>query len=89
MEKITIKFKGRQRGAIGIFYEIQETYSVNSVSEARSLLYEDYEHIQVNKVVGCTKEEFDNADFITVRSNRERKRKNDGSYYYTRSDSQS
>lgn len=85
--KITITFHGRQSGAIGIFYKIQDTYNVSSISEARSLLYEDYEHIDVQKVVGCTKEEFNSAEFIPVRSNRERKRKENGSYYYTRDDS--
>lgn len=86
--KITITFHGRQSGAIGIFYKIQDTYNVDSISEARSLLYEDYEHIHVDKVTGCTKEEFNSAEFIPVRSNRERKRaEKTGAYLYTRNDS--
>jgi len=85
--KITITFDGRQSGAIGIVYKIQDTYNVSSISEARSLLYEDYEHIDVKKIIGCSLEDFNKADFIPVRSNRERKRaEKTGAYLYTRDD---
>ncbi len=91
MKKYKFHFRGRQSGAIGIFYEISETYKADSLSEAKSLLYEDYEHIgQLS--VKCNgkeidREEFDNAPFIKVRPNRERQRAaNGGSYLHTRSD---
>jgi len=91
MKKYRFSFVGRQAGAIGIFYEIYDTYVCHNLSEAKSLLYEDYEHIS-RLTIKCNtktidKEEFDQAEFIPVRSNRERQRDKDkGSYLYTRSD---
>lgn len=75
MKKYTFSFRGRQAGAIGIFYQIIDTYKADSISEAKSLLYEDYEHIQGLKIIsGATQQEFDKAEFIKVRSNTERER---------------
>jgi hypothetical protein len=91
MKKYTFTFTGRQAGAIGIFYKIQDTYKCSSMSEAKSLLYEDYEHIRLHKIRINGKEtqdrtEYNGAEFIPVRSNRERQRKDNGSYLYFRSD---
>lgn len=88
--KITINFIGRQSGAIGIFYAIQDSYKVNSISEARSMLYEDYEHIKITNVKGCTIEEFNNATFIEVESRKTRRQTNpeNGEYIKTRSDAE-
>lgn len=92
MKKYSFTFFGRQSGAIGIFYKIKDTYNVQSLSEAKSLLYEDYEHIQMVERkcnnTHITKDEFDAAPWTNVRSNLERPRKKDGSYLYTRSDSE-
>ncbi len=83
-------FKGRQAGAIGIFYQISETYKADTLSEAKSLLYEDYEHIQISRILegskGIDKSYFNAAPFVPVRSNKERKRDLKGSYFYSRSD---
>lgn len=45
MKKYQFSFNGRQTGAIGIFYKIYEEYKANSLDEAVSMLYVDYEHI--------------------------------------------
>lgn len=91
MKTYRFKFRGRQAGAIGIFYEIFETYRCESLSEAKSLLYEDYEHIGQLTVYENAKqlplEDFNDAEFIPVRSNKERRRDAKGGYLYTRSDS--
>jgi len=90
MKKITFSFTGRQSGAIGIFYKIQDTYKCNSVSEAKSMLWNDYEHISGLKIVkGCTQKEYDGAAFIDVESHSTRRTRDiKGSYLYTRSDSE-
>lgn len=46
MKKFTFSFIGRQSGAIGIVYEIRDSYKAEDIHEALSFLYEDYEHIQ-------------------------------------------
>jgi len=89
MIKYSISFHGRQSGAIGIFYDIKDTYKCEDLDTLKSLIYEDYEHIKSlvikvdSKIIPNTL--FDKANFIPVRSNRERER-NNGSYLYTRSD---
>lgn len=90
--KFTFKFNGRQAGAIGIFYDIKDTYTAENISEAKSLLYEDYEHIRLISIHSGSKQidkaDFDKAPFITVRPNSERQRAADrATYLYTRSDS--
>lgn len=88
--KYSFSFIGRQARAIGIQYRIRDTYKCDSLSEAKSLLYEDYELIKGVSINDgeITKEEFDKADFIPVRSNTERQRNpTNGSYLYTRTDS--
>ena len=90
MAKYNISFTGRQTGAIGIVYPIKDTYMCENLNELKSLIYEDYEHIS-NLVIkqgsnSIQKTEFDKAEFVKVRSNKERER-NNGSYLYTRSNS--
>jgi hypothetical protein len=50
MKTFKFSFRGRQSGAIGIFYQITDTYKANSIKEAVSMLYTDYEHIQSLKL---------------------------------------
>ncbi len=87
MKTYTFKFNGRQAGAIGIFYDIRDSYKCSSLSEAKSLLYEDYEHIRLiyikENTKDISKEDFDKALFITVRSNTQRDKRKDGSYIYS------
>jgi len=45
MKQYNFSFNGRQTGAIGIFYNITDSYNASSLQEARSMLYKDYEHI--------------------------------------------
>lgn len=66
MIKISFSFTGRQAGAIGIIYPISVKYSVNTVSEAKSKLYEDYDSIRALKIQGCTQKEYDEAGFVEV-----------------------
>lgn len=66
MKTYEFSFTGRQSGAIGTFYRIHETYKAKSMSEAKSMLYEDYEHIQ--QLVTDDYNEFEKAMFITVSS---------------------
>lgn len=40
-----VNFKGRQVGAIGIFYAIADTVQGEDEEQARLKLYEKYEHI--------------------------------------------
>lgn len=87
MKTYKFSFHGRQAGAIGITYDIKETYKAQNLSEARSLLYEDYELIRPTtiKIKENTKEiyleKFNNCRWIEVRSNRTRKREEKtGSY---------
>lgn len=80
MKSIKFSFTGRQSGAIGIFYKIVDSYSVETIDEAKSLLWEDYEHISNLKITGCTVEEFNAAKFTPVRSNRDRARNEKGEY---------
>lgn len=66
--KYTFSFIGRQNGAIGIFYKISETYEAENISEAKSLLYRDYEHISQLKINNgkIPYSEFSEAKFIEV-----------------------
>src|SRR5678815_3001275 len=84
MKKYRFKFRGRQTGAIGIFYTISDTYKCDSLGEAKSLLYEDYEHIGEISITENGKpvsiEDFDKAEFIKVRSNLQRARLSNGQY---------
>ena len=90
MIKYNISFNGRQSGAVGIFYDIKDTYKCEDLDTLKSLVYEDYEHIKLLVIKVDSKtiptELFDKAKFIPVRPNKERER-HDGSYLYTRSDS--
>jgi hypothetical protein len=43
MKKYTYSFTGRQTGAIGITYKITHTYEANSLEDANTILYTDYE----------------------------------------------
>lgn len=52
MKKYTFTFTGRQVGAIGIVYKITDTYISNSVDEAISMLFSDYEHFRGLKMNG-------------------------------------
>jgi hypothetical protein len=45
MNKYNISFKGRQVGAIGIFYRITEEYNARNLGEFKHMLYTDYEHL--------------------------------------------
>lgn len=67
MKKYTFSFTGRQTGAIGIFYSISETYECENMSEAKSCLYRDYEHISQLKINGSSDlREYKAAEFIEV-----------------------
>lgn len=67
MKKFKFSFKGRQTGAIGIFYDITETYECLNISEAKSCLYRDYEHIS-NLSINGSKDlrEYQAAEWIEV-----------------------
>lgn len=88
MNKYRVTFFGRQTGAIGIFYDIADTYRAKDIHECLSLLHEDYEHIRslVIKKSGQIVEIPDKIEWVSVRSNRERERKAKGGYIKTRSD---
>lgn len=81
--EIKVSFYGRQNGAIGVRYNITDTYIVESVSEFKSKLWEDYEPNQITMLKGCSLDEYKKADFIKVRSRSLRQRKEDGSTYVT------
>jgi hypothetical protein len=76
MKKYQFSFKGRQSGAIGIFYKISDTYEANNIHEALSLLYEDYEHIQGLTIKEGSKyvEVPEKINWVSVRSYREREK---------------
>lgn len=95
MGTYTFKFTGRQARAIGITYRIQDTYKCNSLSEAKSMLYKDYDLIQgiqitakdeLGRKIEISQAEFNDAPFVDV-SNYKRTLKENGSYFYTRSNS--
>jgi hypothetical protein len=54
MKKYTFSFIGRQTGAIGIFYKITQEYTCNSIEEACTKLFIDYEHFRSLKLNGKT-----------------------------------
>lgn len=90
MNKYTFSFTGRQSGAIGIFYQIQDTYKAKDVHEALSFLYEDYEH-QMHLVIrenGVKIAIPNKINFVEVRKNSTRQRNENGEYLKTRSDSE-
>lgn len=67
MKNYIFSFRGRQTGAIGIFYQITETYKCESMSEAKSCLYRDYEHILNLRINGSNDlSEYNKAEFIKV-----------------------
>lgn len=70
MATFNIKFHGRQTGAIGITYDISESYECSNLSELKSMLYRDYEHIRGLKIKEGSKEinmrDYENADFTEV-----------------------
>ena len=43
MKKYSFSFYGRQKGAIGISYQIKQDYMANSLAEACTMLWIDYE----------------------------------------------
>lgn len=47
MNHYNFSFHGRQTGALGIRYDISETYIANNFNEAVAMLYTDYEHISL------------------------------------------
>ena len=83
MKTFKFSFEGRQSGAIGIFYQITDSYKANDLQEALSLLYEDYEHIGRLKITcnGKSIETPEKINFVKVRSNRERPRQQDKATY--------
>lgn len=46
MKKYTFSFTGRQTGAIGIFYKITDVFEAENLSEAKSMLFANYEHFR-------------------------------------------
>jgi hypothetical protein len=70
MKKYTVSFNGRQSGAIGVTYQISETYEAANVHEVMSLLYEDYELIRglVIKQGGKSVEIPQTIQWVKVRS---------------------
>lgn len=67
MKKYTFSFTGRQNGAIGIFYKITDSYTCESMEEAKSCLYRDYERCHGLKINGSSDlREFEKAKFIEV-----------------------
>lgn len=91
MKKYRFTFKGRQSGAIGIFYKISDTYKCSNIHEALSYLWEDYEHISGLTIYqNSTKiDQPEVINWIKVRPHSERQRASDnGTYLYTRSDSE-
>lgn len=67
MKNYTFSFTGRQTGAIGIFYKITDTYKCETMSEAKSCLYRDYEHISNLSINGSSDlSEYNKAEFIKV-----------------------
>ena len=50
MNTYKFSFSGRQSGALGIRYKINEEYQANSIGEALYMLWTDYEHIQHLKI---------------------------------------
>lgn len=47
MKKYKFKFKGRQVGAVGVFYNTSYECEAATLGEAIWLLYEKYEHIHL------------------------------------------
>jgi hypothetical protein len=95
MKKYKVSFHGRQAGAIGIFYNIRDTYKAKDVHELMSLLYEDYEHFggkveiyEIDEYGNKTKVSVpDKIEWVKVRSHNERERSpKTGSYKYSRDD---
>lgn len=91
MKKYTFSFNGRQSGAIGITYQIRDTYKANSIGEAMYLLYTDYDLISgLQAKEGSHSIETANVKLIPCDTSkcyphRETDPKT-GSYRYTRSD---
>jgi hypothetical protein len=52
MKKYSFSFHGRQSGAIGIFYKINQNYTAKSLKEACTMLFVDYEHITMYTLNG-------------------------------------
>jgi hypothetical protein len=49
MNKYIVNFRGRKRGAIGVFYSITEFIEADNIEEAKNKLYEkniyEFEHL--------------------------------------------
>ncbi len=52
MKKYKFSFHGRQTGAIGISYQISQEYEAESIAEAVTMLYKDYELFRNLKLNG-------------------------------------
>lgn len=88
-KKYRFNFIGSQSGAIGITYEIWDTYKCDNIHEALSYLYEDYQHFGSMKAYenGKLIELPEKINWVKVRSYRERERSpKTGSYRYYRED---
>ncbi len=69
----SFSFVGRQNGAIGIRYNISDTYEANSLEEAVAMLGKDYEHgFSVAAKCGSkafTQEQFEKAVYANLKTN--------------------
>lgn len=74
MKKFTFSFNGRQTGAIGIKYNITHSYEAENISEAKTMLWTDYEWINMYSVNGATIEQYENAPFSNTKYQKSIKR---------------
>ena len=91
MKKFAFSFVGRQTGAIGITYQIKDTYRAHSLGAAMYMLYTDYdlihrlEYRQGAKKIDTEGIELVKCDISKCYPNRPTNPQT-GSYLYTRSD---
>jgi hypothetical protein len=62
LKTYSFSFYGRQTGAIGIFYNIKDSYEAHSFEEACSMLYVDYDHITFHSA-SSPRKQYSKEDF--------------------------
>lgn len=89
MNKYKFSFTGRQAGAIGINYQIRDTYKAKDIHEALSLLWTDYDMVRGLTIHenGKLIKQPEKINWVKVRPYTQRERSpKTGSYKYTRDD---
>ena len=62
MKTFKITFNGRTKGAIGIFYDITDTFQGDTLEDAKLNMYDKYEPIRIKHVMSFYRVTYENGN---------------------------